>query len=356
MFIPRPSGADNFLARPKALAHVAAMITPCSLRRFILCLIMALPLAGRAADAPLTGQTPIEIPDSRGGFDYLQVDHDRRRLLLDHTGNGTLDIIDLKTEKLLKQIKTGAAMGVTVDAAKNRYYVSVSKEKKFVIIDRDKLEVIGEFPLPGPGDAISMGPKGVQRVFVGHDDAKELWVIDPVAKAIVSTLAIAEGPEYLVAEDDTSRIYMNIKSDDTLVVVSASDNNSTIGGTWPTAPAKKPHGLALDLRGERRLFVAGINGKLAILRASDGKLLGSADTVNGVDQIAFDAAKDRLYCPSGNGKMTVLDTSKNSVQPLGDVSTARGAKTVTLDPQTHAVWVAYAEGGKCFARKFTPTP
>lgn len=318
--------------------------------------MLAWPLVGVAARAPLTGHAPIEIPDSRGGFDGLQVDDERRRLLLSHTGNGTLDIIDLKTEKLLKQIRTGAAMGVAVDATRNRYYVSVSKEKKFVIIDREKLEVLGEFPLPGPGDAITMGPKGVQRVFVGHAGAKELWVIDPVAKAIVSTLAIEEGPEYLVADDHTSRIYLNIQSDDTVVVVSASDNNSTIGGTWATAPAKKPHGLALDPRGERRLFVAGLNGKLAILRASDGQLLGSADTVTGVDQIAFDAAKDRLYCPSSGGKMTVLDTGGNSVRRMGDVTTARGARTVACDPQTHAVWLAYTEGGRCYARKFTLTP
>lgn len=332
------------------------MITMRSFHRFLPALALVLPLAGLAAEAPLTGHAPIEIPDSRGGFDYLQVDNDQRRLLLAHTGNGTLDIIDLKTEKLLKQIKTGAAMGVAVDAAKNRYYVSVSKEKKFVIIDREKLELIGEFPLPGPGDAITMGPKGVQRAFVGHDEGKELWVIDPMARAIVSTLSVAEGPEYMVAEDDTSRIYLNIKSDDTLVVISAADNNSTIGGTWSTAPAKQPHGLALDLRGERRLFVAGVNGRLAILRASDGQLLGSAKTVTGVDQIAFDASKDRLYCPSSGGKMTVLDTSGNSVRPLGDVTTVRGARTVTFDPQTHAVWLAYTEGGKCFARKFTLTP
>jgi DNA-binding beta-propeller fold protein YncE len=178
-------------------------------------------------------------------------------------------------------------------------------------------------------------------------------VIDPDSKQIVSTLKIAAGPEYIVAENDTSLLYLNIKSDDTLVVISASDNNSTIGGAWPTAPAKKPHGLAIDLRAPRRLFVAGINGKLAVLDTS-GKVLGSADMATGVDQIAFDAAKDRLYCPSSNGKMTVLDTSGNSVKPLGDVTTARGAKTVAVDPATHAVWLAYFESGKCYARKFTP--
>ncbi len=318
----------------------------------LFCGLLVGPLAF-AADAPLKPHEPIEIPNSKGGFDYLQVDNANRRLLLDHTGNGSLDVIDLNTEKFVKSIKTGAAQGVAVDSKKNRYYVSVSREKKFVIIDSDKLEVAGELPLPGPGDSIAMGPKGVSRAFVGHDDETDLWVIDPDAKKIVTTLKIPAGPEYLIAEDSTSRMYLPCKSDDSLQVVSASDNNSTITGAWPTAPAKKPHGLAIDIRGEHRLFVAGNNGKVVVFQASDGKQLGTADTVNGVDQIAFDAEKDRLYCPSGIGKMTVLDTSGNSLKPIADVTTTRGAKTTTFDPKTHAVWVAYSEGGKCFARKFT---
>lgn len=323
---------------------------------YTLALALPLPLLAPATGAAaevLKGHAPMEIPNSRGGFDYLQVDAVRNRLLLDHTGNGTLDIIDLATEKLIKQIKTGAAMGVAMDAKSQHYYVSVSKEKKFVIIDAEKLEITGELPLPGPGDALAVGPTGVNRVFVGHDDEKDLWVIDPVAKKIVTTIPIAAGPEYIVVENDKSLIYMNIKSDDTVLAISASDNNSTIASTWPTAPAKHPHGLALDLRAPRRLFVAGVNGKLAVLSTDGGKLLGSADMVNGVDQIAFDAAKERLYCPSGSGKMTVLDTSGGSVKSLGDVVTNKGAKTVTVDPKTHAVWVAYSEGGKCYARKFT---
>src|SRR3954470_3176152 len=83
----------------------------------------------------LTAHAPIEIPNSKGSFDYLQIDNANRRLLLDHTGNGTLDVIDLKTETVLKQIKTGAAQGVAVDVERGLYLVAVSKEKKLVVID-----------------------------------------------------------------------------------------------------------------------------------------------------------------------------------------------------------------------------
>ncbi len=319
-----------------------------------LTLLLASALGGHAAAPLLQPQPPVEIRDSRGGFGTLLVDDQKRRLLLAHTGNGTLDVLDLHTEKLVKQIKIGAATGVILDATKNRYYVVTGREKKFFAIDRDKLEVIGEFTLPGASETLTLGPSGVNRVFASPAGGTEVWVIDAVAKMIASTLPVPAGPTALVAEDDTSRIYVSVTSDDSVQVISAADHNSTIGGSWPVAPAKKPSALALDPRGGRRLFVAGLNGQLVVLKAGNGQKIGTAEIATGVTQIAFDAVKDRLYCPSSSGKLTVLDTSGNSVRPLGDVTTVRGAKSIAIDPKTHAVWLAYTEGGKSYARKFVP--
>lgn len=323
-------------------------------RPLALTLLLASALGGRAAAPLLQPQPPVEIRDARGGFGALLVDDQKRRLLLAHTGNGTLDVLDLNTETLVKQIKLGAAASVVLDAAKNCYYVSTGREKKFIIIDRDKLEVTGEFTLPGTGEVMTLGPSGVNRVFASQAEGTDVWVIDAAAKTIASTLPVPAGSTALLAEDDTSRIYVSVTADDSVQVISAADHNSTIGGSWPVAPAKKPQALALDPRGERRLFVAGLNGKLVVLKAGDGQKIGTADIATGVTQLAFNAAKDRLYCPSSSGKMTVLDTSGNSVRPLGDVTTVRGAKSIAVDPKTHAVWLAYTEGGKSYARKFTP--
>lgn len=322
--------------------------------RLAFTLLLASALGGHAATPLLRPQPPIEIRDARGGFGTLLVDDQKRRLLLAHTGNSTLDVIDLNTEKLVKQIKTGAATSVVLDAANNRYHVSAGREKKLLTIDREKLEITGEFELPGAGGAMTLGPAGVNRVFASPSEGTDVWVIDAAAKTMASTLPVPAGPTALVAEDDTSRIYVSVTADDSVQVISAADNNSTIGGAWPVAPAKKPQALALDPRGARRLFIAGLNGKLVVLQASDGQRIGTADIATGVTQIAFDAVKDRLYCPSSSGKMTVLDTSGNSVRPLGDVTTVRGAKSIAVDPKTHAIWLAYTEGGKSYVRKFTP--
>ena len=239
------------------------------LRCTALLLLLAIARPGHAATPPLRAQPPVEIPETRGGFGVLAVDDQKRRLLLAHTGNGTLDVIDLNTAQVVKKIPAVAATGLVVDAARNRYYVSTGREKKMLIVDREKLEVIGEVPLPGDGAAMTLGPSGVNRVFVTPAEGAELWVIDPVAKTIASTLALPAGPGAIVADDGASRVYVGVTSDDSVQSISAADNNSTIGGSWATAPAKKPQALALDPRGERRLFVAGVNGRLVTLSAGD---------------------------------------------------------------------------------------
>jgi YVTN family beta-propeller protein len=302
------------------------------------------------ASAPLTLQEPVIVPDSKGGFDYLQVDAPARRLLANHTANNTLDVLDLDSGKLIKHISTGKAQGVAVVTDAGRYYVSVSREKIVVIIDSKTLTKIGEIKLDGPADAIVYDPKN-QCLYVCHDDNTDLWVIDTKTDKIVASIKIAEGPEYVVYDSESDRVFQNIKSNDTLLVIDPTSN--TIKQTWPTAPARNPHGLAYSAK-TKRLYCAGTNGKLAVMDAQTGKVLETVDIAKGVDQIVFDPEKRRVYCGCGSGFVSVLEETEESAKSLGNIKTAPGAKTITFDPKTHAVWVAYADKEHSYVRKLTP--
>ena len=133
------------------------------------------------AEAPLTAGQPILVPGTKGGFDFIEIDATKNRLLADHTGNGSLDVFNLADGKLIKSVATGNAQGVAVDDAGGKYYVSVSKPAKLAIVDRETLAVTGEVPLAGPADALTFNTKN-GCAYVGHDDAKELWVVDVEAR------------------------------------------------------------------------------------------------------------------------------------------------------------------------------
>ena len=298
---------------------------------------------------PLTVQDPVIVPDSKGGFDYLQVDAPARRLLANHTGNNTLDVLDLDSGKLLKHIPTGKAQGVAVVADAGKYYVSVSREKIVAIIDSKTLMKTGEIKLDGPSDALVYDPKN-HCLYVGHDDETDLWVIDTRTDKIVASIKIGAGPEYVIYDPESDRVFQNIKSNDTLLVIDPASN--TIKETWPTAPAKNPHSLAYS-RYTKRLYCGGTNGKLAILDSQTGKVVGTADIAKGVDQGVFDPDKKRIYCACGSGFVSVLEETADGVKSLGNIKTAPGAKTIALDPKTHALWVAYADKEHSYVRKLT---
>src|SRR5258706_13951385 len=99
--------------------------------------------SARAA-APLKLEEAIIVPDSKGGFDYLQVDDAKRRLLANHTGNNTLDVFDVDSGKLTKQVKTGKAQGGGGDAEGGKYYGRGSRGEGMVIVESDVLEKPGE--------------------------------------------------------------------------------------------------------------------------------------------------------------------------------------------------------------------
>lgn len=300
--------------------------------------------AAHAAGAPLVAEAPMVVPDSKGGFDYLQVDEAQRRLLANHTGNDTLDVFDLDTGKLIKHVSTGKAQGVAVVSEAGKYFVAVSREQTVVVIDSKTLEKTGEIKIAGPGDAITFNPKN-HCVYVGHDDGPHLWAIDTRTEKIVATIDIPEGPEWVLYDASSDRIFQNIKSNDSLLVIDPANNS--IKERWATAPAKSPHGLALNAK-THRLFCAGTNGKLAVMDSNTGKVLNSVNIASGVDQIAFDPGLKRVYCASRSGVLSVLEETADGAVSLGDVKTAPGAKTVTVDPKTHSVWVAYADKEKSY--------
>ena len=114
---------------------------------------------------------------------------------------------------------------------------------------------------------------------------------------------------------------------------------------WTVQPATSPHGLAFD-PATHRLFVAGGNGKLAVLDSTSGKLITT---------VAIDPALRRIYCPGG-GQLTVVQETATGAEPAGEIAITKGCRSVAVDPKTHAVWIAYAEGDKSYVRRLMPEP
>jgi DNA-binding beta-propeller fold protein YncE len=303
------------------------------------------------ADQPLalTSVASIEIPNSTGKFDFLRIDAKRHRLLAAHENDGTADYIDLHSNTLIARLKLGGAVDTAVNFDSSIYYVSVQEAERVAVVDAVTLKELATIKTPGPTDAILYQPKN-RMVYVTHDNGAHVWVIDPAKSQVVATVSIPGAPEYMVYDDAADRIYLNIKDKDLVVVIDPAQN--TVVAKWSTAPAALPHGLAIDVA-NHQIFSSGGNGKLVAIDTRTGKVTGSIDIAQKVDQIAFDAAGGLIYC-AGPEKMSVIRASAGKLTALGDVATAATAKNVAVDPATRAVWTTYTDGKNSFAKAWMP--
>ena len=207
---------------------------------------------------------------------------------------------------------------------------------------------IGELPLSGPGDSVLYDQKhGV--VYVDNDDGTNLWIVDPATMKIVDTITIKEAPEVMVLDSSRNKIFQNIKSTSSLQVIDTETRK--VIDEYSLGELNSPHGLVEDAA-MGRLFSAGKNGKLVVLDADSGKLLQTLDVTKGSDQIAYDPELKRLYIP-GSAVIEVVQVNDSGVTSLGTVPVAKTCKSVTVDPKTHDVWVAYADDKDSFVQKFT---
>ena len=287
----------------------------------------------------------IELPQSSGKFDFLRVDPNRNRLLAAHVQDGTSDFIDLKNHSLIARVKVGGAVDTAMDVDSKFYYVSVQESARVAVLDAATLKEVNSIKVAGPTDAILYEPKN-HRVYVTHDEGTDLWVIDPQAAKVVASITIPGVPEAVVYDPSTDRIYLNIKSKDVVAVINPSTN--AVIAQWPTAPATRPHGLALDAA-SHRIFSAGANGKLVAIDTGSGAASGSIDITPKVDQIALDVGSGLLYC-AGTDRMSVVRVSGGTLSRLGDLATAPSARNVAVDPATRAVWTTYSDGKSSFAK------
>ena len=302
--------------------------------------------------APLTAGDPVELTGTKGGCDFIRFDPAAGRLLLGHSGNKSFDVFDTTSKKLLQSVPTSTSQDAAADAKAGKYYVSGNDPSRMVIVDTATLAIAGEVPTPADTDLIAFNPLS-GLVYECNDTAGEVWVIDPVAKKIITTITVpGGGMEGLAFDPGYQHLYQAAKKNSTIVVIDPVKN--TITATWPLAPNTGPHGIAVVP--ETDGLLAACSGQLVLLSRTTGKIISTAPIAGKVDEMAYDPGLHLAYCSSRLGKISVVAVAADKLTSLGEVASQTGAGNIAVDPQTHIVWVAFSKGkdGPAFVQPFTP--
>jgi DNA-binding beta-propeller fold protein YncE len=297
-----------------------------------------------AAEGPYRKLKEIAI-GGEGGWDYLSVDAAGRRLYVSHSTK--VVVVDLDTDAIVGEITpTPGVHGIALAPELGRGFVSNGREATVSIVDLKTLKTVGKVTTGENPDAILYEPVH-REVYAFNGHGKSATVFDAKTAEVRATIPLPGKPEFAVFDEKAGRVYNNIE--DTSQVVAIDTARRAVVATWPIAPGEEASGLALD-PAHQLLFIGCSNKLMLMMDATTGKVLAKVPIGPGVDANAFDPGTGLAFASSSDGTLTVARPEGTdrltAVQTLG---TPPRARTMTLDPTTHRLYVAAAAFGTAAA-------
>jgi YVTN family beta-propeller protein len=276
--------------------------------------------------------------------DYISVDEAGRRLYASH---GTeVVVIDIDSDTVVGKIpNTPGVHGVAIAHDLGRGISSNGRENKASVVDLKTLETIVKLDTQKNPDGMLFEP-GQQEVYLFNGGSASASVINVKEAKVVATIPLGGKPEFGTADPGAGRVYDNLEDKSAVVVIDTKAHS--VVATWPITGGTGPSGMAIDTK-NHRLFIGCDNNLMVMMDSSNGKVITSVPIGAGVDATAFDPATQLAFASCGEAATTTIvhEDSADKLTVVQTLKTERGAKTMTIDPKTHKIYLP-VRGGPSF--------
>lgn len=274
-----------------------------------------------------------------GGWDYVTVDSNAHRLYATH---GTVvDVVDLDSGKPVGSIpQLHGVHGVALAPDMNKGFISNGQSNSVTVFDVKTLAKSGE-PATGMNpDSICYEPK-TQRVFTFNGRSNDSTAINAKTGEPLTTFPVGGKPEFCVA-DGAGKLYVNLEDKGAIVEIDAA--KPAVLRTGSIAPCQSPSGLAMDSK-DGVLFSVCDNKMMAVTEIKSLKVVATPAIGANPDAAGFDPGAGLAFSSNGEGTLTIVKEVGGKWQAVDTVQTERGARTMTIDPRTHRIYLLAAEYG-----------
>jgi YVTN family beta-propeller protein len=326
---------------------------------FATILIVVLTSCGAKGKSSVAGASPqtngllhlvqtMPLANVSGRIDHLSIDLKGQRLFVAALGNDTVEILDLKTGKVIHSISGfSEPQGILFLPELNKLFVANAGNGHCEILDGSSFAEIDSIELSGDADNIRYDHNS-DSVIVGYGDGR-LGFIDAQSGKATSSIELAGHPEAFLLESSGEKIFVNVPSDNQIAVVDRGQQK--VISTWHMTGALANFPMALDEDGHRLFIGSRIPARLNIFDTETGKSIASLKSVGDVDDIFYDATHKLIFAIGGEGYIDIFSQQdRDHYQLLTRVPTAAGARTGLWVPELNRLYVAIPRQGAQQAR------
>jgi len=276
-----------------------------------------------------------------GGWDYLFADSAAHRVYVSRSTR--VIVLDSETGAAIGEIpNTNGVHGIAIAEDLGRGFTSNGRDNSVTIFDLKTLKPLGTVATGKNPDAIIYDAAS-KRVFAFNGGSSNATAIDAADGKVAGTIDLGGKPEFATS-DGKGMVFVNIE--DKSQVVAIDSHKLTVTNRWALAPGEEPSGMAIDAK-HHRLFSVCSNKKEIVLDYDTGKVVADVPIGNGPDAAGFDPDTNLAFSSNGEGTLTVIkEDGPNKFSVVENITTQRGARTMTLDPKTHKIYLAAAQYGE----------
>ena len=304
-------------------------------------LVMA---TGWTQQAPATG--PYKILRAAkvggdGGFDYVNVDVEGRRLYLARRSTPPqISVYDLDTLEKVGEVPMTGAHGAVID---HKSGLGFATSTPVTMFDIRTLLPIRKIDTKGNPDGAFFDPFNETAYILSHP-SPNVTAINGRDGSILKSFDLGGAPQQ-AASDGAGHVYIDVAELNGIEVVDAK--TLTVTGHYDlAAKARGCGGLGMDAK-NHILFAACHNpASMVMLNSDTGRILDTVPISPDNDGMVFNPNTLEAFSSGDGGTLSIVkEVSPTSFVLEQDLPTMPGAKTCALDTKTNHVILISAEFG-----------
>jgi len=278
-----------------------------------------------------------------GGTDYVTVESTTGRVFVSRSTH--VMVVEGATGKVLHDLQnTPGVHGAGLATKAGHGFTTNSGDETVTMFDLKSYAVLKQIKV-GPGlDGIMYDEPDDMIILTNHSrPIGTLTAINPNTGEIVATVELEDTLPEGAAADGKGHVFVNNEGKNTIQVIDVKTWKAM--ASWPLAPCEGPTGIAYDAA-TNRIF-SGCSRTSVVLDAGSGQVVASIANGTRVDALGWDSSRKLIYIPNGGeGNVTVVhQDSADKYTVVATVPTFAGAKTITVDQQTHNAYLFQPERG-----------
>ncbi len=282
--------------------------------------------------------TNIPLPGD-GTWDHLTFDAASRRLYVTHQTH--VDVVNVDSGHVLGSISDSEGVrGVALVPELGRGFITNGASQSVTVFDLNSLQPLQTVKIPGSSPSRIVYDPGSQMLFTMNTRSQSATAIRAKDSSVAATLSLVDDPVG-AAVDGAGHLYVNLADPSEIAVIDI--RSFALTARIPLAPCNEPHGLSVDYQ-HRRLFSACSNALMAVVDPDARRIVAMLPIGDRANDVAYDAGPQLVFSANAGGSLTMIrEDSPNSFRVMGEIPTRQGAQTLTIDPQTHDLYLPTAD-------------